>query len=192
MTAHPFDYAQAQHDHPSRNWSGYCLIFVRTALGVGAKYSTAANAWWGAKHKHVVSEGRGIPRGVPVFWTGGSHGYGHVALSRGDGTCWTTDFVRPGKVDVAHIDQITDGWHLHLAGWSEDLNGVRVYTAPAKPNEKPKPPPTPAKPTRVQRARTLGAQVVEVLNAAVRNGRVGAVKQQRDAIKDALDKLPKK
>ena len=24
---------------------------------------------------------------TPVFWTGGSHGYGHVALSRGDGTC---------------------------------------------------------------------------------------------------------
>ena len=190
--AHPFDYAQAQHEHPTRNWRGYCLIFVRSAFGVGPKFSTAAKAWFGAQHKHAASEGRGIPRGVPVFWTGGSHGYGHVALSRGDGTCWTTDFVRSGKVDVAHIDQITSGWNLRLAGWSEDINGVRVYTPPAPAKTAKKAAPAkPAAPTRVSKARTALAAAVELLNAAVKNGRVGAVKQSRDAATDALHKLPK-
>ena len=127
---HPFRYAQAQHKRRSRDWTGWCLVFVRSAFGVPAQQPDAASAWANAERKHPVTSGSQVPRGVPVFWTGGSHGHGHIALSRGDGSVWTTDFVREGQVDVARIDDITRGWGLTLAGWTEDLNGVTVWTPP--------------------------------------------------------------
>lgn len=130
---HPFRYAQAQHERRSRDWTGWCLVFVRSAFGVPAQQPDAASAWANAERKHPVTSGSQVPRGVPVFWTGGSHGHGHIALSRGDGSVWTTDFVREGQVDVARIDDITRGWGLTLAGWTEDLNGVTVWTPPKPP-----------------------------------------------------------
>ena len=144
----PFDYAQAQHEHPTRNWTGWCLVFVRSAFGVAARYPSAASAWQHADHKHLETDPNKIPREVPVFWTGGTHGYGHIALSRGDGSCWTTDLIHPGKVDVARIDDVRKRWGLHLVGWAEDLNGVRVYEPPsAKPAPK-KAEPKRQRPTR--------------------------------------------
>lgn len=155
--AHPFRYAQAQHKNPSRDWTGWCLVFVRTAFGVAARQPDAASAWANAERKHPVTSGAQVPRGVPVFWTGGSHGHGHIALSRGDGTVWTTDFVRKGKVDVARIDDITRGWGLNLAGWTEDLNGVTVYTPP-KPPAPPKPPKTRHQKAVLRRRRFIGGR----------------------------------
>lgn len=127
IKGHPFRYAQEQHSAPSRDWSGWCLVFVRSCYGVGPLYPSAAEAWWHAAHKHRAAEPETIPRGVPVFWTGGSHGFGHVALSRGDGSCWTTDLIRAGKVDVAPINKVHARWGLELRGWTEDLNGTRVW-----------------------------------------------------------------
>ena len=129
----PFAFAQAEHEHASRDWRGWCLVFTRSCFGVPALYASATQAWQQAMNRHPTTDAASIPRGVPVFWTGGSHGFGHIALSRGDGTCWTTDFVRAGEVDVARIDAIGPGWGLTLAGWSEDVNGVRVYEQPVKP-----------------------------------------------------------
>lgn len=132
---HPFVYARAQHQHPtpptpSGSWIGFCQIFVRSCYGIAALWPSAASAWEHAKRRHKTSNARAIPRGVPVFWTGGTGGFGHVALSRGDGSVWSTDFVRAGRVDVADIDAITRGWGLKLVGWTEDLNGVRVWEPP--------------------------------------------------------------
>ena len=129
----PFKFAQGEHEHASRDWSGWCLVFVRSCFGVSALYSSATQAWQQAKYRHPTTDAASIPRGVPVFWTGGSHGFGHIALSRGDGTCWTTDFVRAGQVDVARIDAIGPGWGLTLVGWTEDVNGVKVYEQPVEP-----------------------------------------------------------
>lgn len=126
----PFAFAQAQHERPSQNWHGWCLVFVHDAFGVPARYPSAAAAWINAAHKHPETDPHKIPRGVPVFWAGGSHGYGHVAVSRGDGTCWTTDLIRDGQVDVAPIELVRERWGLTLVGWTEDLNGVTVWTPP--------------------------------------------------------------
>jgi len=146
--ARPFRYAQRQHEKPSRDWTGWCLVFVRLCFGAPAKARDAATAYAAAERKHPVTSGAQVPRGVPVFWTGGSHGHGHVALSRGGGSVWTTDFVRKGKVDVARIDDITRVWGLRLAGWTEDINGVTVWKAP-----KPAPEPKPTKPGRHERVK---------------------------------------
>lgn len=128
----PFEYAQAEHARPSRDWRGWCLVFVRSCFGVGPSAPTALEAWNRAQHKHPETNPQKIPRRVPVFWGDGD---GHVALSRGDGSCWTTDAVHPGKVDVDQIAAIGTLWGKPLLGWTEDINGVRVYDAdkPAGP-----------------------------------------------------------
>jgi len=110
-----------------RKWpAGYCLQYTRTAFNVGAKYPDASTGWRNAKYKHTSYP---PPRGVPVWWTGGSKGHGHVAVSAGKGKCWSTD--AKGATNVAKVDirELTRRWGLRYEGWSEDINGVRVYDA---------------------------------------------------------------
>lgn len=107
---------------------GMCLRETRECFGVGPRYDDAAEAWAEAKFKHRLKMPDRFPRAVPVFWTGGSHGHGHVALTTGfDGMCWSMDIRRPGWFDCVPIEEIHDKWGLTLVGWSEDLNGVVVY-----------------------------------------------------------------
>lgn len=114
---------------------GYCLREVRECYGVGPKAGDATEAWHQARFFHTKPKNMSeaefiatIPRGVPVFWTGGSSGHGHIAIATGfGGRCWSTDIRRPGYFDRVPIQEITDKWGLKLAGWTEDLNGVRVW-----------------------------------------------------------------
>lgn len=129
-------WARAQHDNGSRNWHNICLIFVHDCFNVGAYYPSASRAWYGAAHKHPTTDGNKVPRGVPYFWTGGSQGFGHIVISAGGGLCWSTDINVRGGVSLVRINDITRRWGQNPAGWTEDLNKVRVYTpstAPAKP-----------------------------------------------------------
>lgn len=108
-----------------RSWSptGMCLVFSRSAFNVGSYYGSAAAAWRSAVHKHYGTP----PPGVPVFWTGGSHGYGHVAVSLGGGLVRTTDWPRAHVVSTARISDIHRAWGHTYAGWTEDVNRVRIY-----------------------------------------------------------------
>jgi hypothetical protein len=113
---------------------GYCLQWVRNCFGVAARYYDAAEAWDQAERKHRTNKGRHCPRNVPVWWTGGSSGHGHVALSVGGGYCISTDAAGPGRNAKVRIDDLTTQWGLNFRGWSEDINGVRVYDSkPSKP-----------------------------------------------------------
>ena len=123
-------WGRAQITNPSQNWYRRCLVFVRSCFGVAAKYGSAGAAWDNAVHKHRTSNPADIPAGVPVFWeTSGE--FDHVALSTGNGRCLSNDFRRDGRIDEVLINDITRGWNAPLLGWTEDLNGVRVYTPPA-------------------------------------------------------------
>ena len=62
----------------------------------------------------------------PVFWEGGSASHGHIAISAGNGFCWSTDIRRTGFMDRVPIDEIHAKWGLTLLGWTEDINGVTV------------------------------------------------------------------
>lgn len=106
---------------------GYCLQWVRSCFNVGSLYYDAAEGWDRARYKHRVNHGKAVPRGVPVWWTGGSSGHGHIALSVGDGYCLSTDAGGAGKVAKVSIDDLTRRWGIHLVGWSEDINAVRVF-----------------------------------------------------------------
>lgn len=141
-------WGREQVEHPLKDWRNLCLQFVRMAFDVPARYPDAGSAWDNAARRHPTTDPNTIPRGVPVFWeTAGP--YDHVALSLGGGLCLSTDVRRPGRVDVVRIDAIRQAWGAQLKGWSEDLNGVTVWT------NKPAAPAAPAAPvaTNVSRAR---------------------------------------
>lgn len=105
--------------------SGMCLKFVRTCYKVGPKYATAAIAWSKTRYRHTSVP----PKGVPVWWTGGSRGFGHVAVSDGNGYVISTDTGGKGRVGRTSIKHITNTWGQTYRGWTEDINGVRVYAA---------------------------------------------------------------
>jgi hypothetical protein len=102
-----------------------CLLFVRTRYGVPKRAHTALRAWSAARHKH--RHDHYPPAGVPVFWSGGSHRGGHVAISLGHGMIVSTDMPRTGHVGRIRLSTIARRWHLRYLGWTEDLNGVRIY-----------------------------------------------------------------
>jgi len=108
--------------HATRDYRGLCLRAVRQLLAVPARDPNARAAWEAtpARDRH---EGH-PPPGAPIFWAVGR--YGHVALSAGAQLCWTTDLLRPGKLDVVPLVQIRHLWGADLHGWTSSLNGVRL------------------------------------------------------------------
>lgn len=130
--------ALTEHNRPSRNWTGLCMMFTRMMYGVGAvgDYdrdgdADAVDGWKSARRKHPTKDPYDIPRGVPVFWSGGGNGYGHAAISVGGGQMWSTDIERAGRVDLAPIAAVKRKWGLELLGWAEDINGTQLYVPPA-------------------------------------------------------------
>lgn len=117
--------------------AGLCLKNVRYAFNIPAKYSSAAQA---AQHTNLSpgSVRGSAPRNRPYFWSGGSHGYGHVAITDGytrfggNLRVWTTDWPNPvtgrrdGKWRRVRADKITRAWGLHPLGWGDSLNGVQI------------------------------------------------------------------
>lgn len=122
-------WGKGQIDRPAEDYTRECLKFTRRAFDLPPVEPTAALAWEHAQHKHRTTNPGAIPAGVPVFWAPN-----HVALSIGGGLCLSTDVKRAGRIDVVRIAAIGRVWGIELLGWTEDLNGFRVYTAPAVPN----------------------------------------------------------
>lgn len=136
--AHPLSEAarRSRAPHPTSE-VGYCLREVRELLNAPAAADDAIGAWEAARYKHPTSDLASIPAAAPIFWSGGSSGHGHIAVAaryrlrdrllRRPRKCWSTDIRRPGYFDLVPIDEIHDRWGLTFLGWTEDLNGVRVY-----------------------------------------------------------------
>jgi hypothetical protein len=113
--------AAAESAHRSRDWFGFCLMFVRTCLGIPKFYDEAEDAWAGALHKHTTGT---PPAGSAIFYAGGQHG--HVTLSAGGGMCWSTDLLRRGQVDKVPVNAPVAKWGYRYLGWTEDLNGYSL------------------------------------------------------------------
>ena len=124
-------WAKTQTTRPSRSWHNLCLMFVRSCYGVAAREPNAKKAWETAKHRHATTNAAAIPAGVPVFWRTGTVNW-HIAISIGGGRCYSTDIGGKGKVGLIGITDLSRRWGATLLGWTEDLNGVRVYSPPAK------------------------------------------------------------
>lgn len=109
----------------AQGWAHECLAFVRTTFRLPANQSTAIGAWRTAKHKH--RDDSTPPAGVPVYWSGGSSGAGHVAISLGGGQIITTDLPSTGHISVEPLSAIHAEWGLTYLGWTEDLEGIRIW-----------------------------------------------------------------
>lgn len=178
-------WGRSQVDTPDKDFTRLCLQFVRMAFGLPAVYPDAGTAWDRAVHRHTVTQGSQVPRGVPVFWELPSVA-DHVALSLGDGWCLSNDIKRRGRIDRVRIDSITTAWGGQLLGWTEDLNGTRVYDAPPKPVK-------PLPPNRVAMARQDVSRAIRRLDRAVTMADRGAgVQNFRRDLKAALKAAPKR
>ena len=161
-------YAKGQSSKPSKNWNNLCLQFVRTCFGVAAKHPNAKKAWEATTKKHKTTNASSIPAGVPVWFKTGTVNW-HVAISTGNGNCYSTDVGGRGKVGLITINGLCKAWGITLLGWSEDINGVTVYKAPAAPPKPPasKPKPKPTTPTiPVKRPVLVGTVSVRDLKEA--------------------------
>lgn len=103
---------------------GWCLLSVRTWLGIPAKYRSAIKAWEATPDRHRHTDGSTPPKGAPVFWAIGPHG--HIALSDGNGYCISTDIKRRGKADRVLISRVTNQWGAKYLGWASWLNGEEI------------------------------------------------------------------
>jgi hypothetical protein len=111
----------------TRNDPGYCLQQTRIWAEIDSKYPDATTAWKNANNKHPGD--RHPPRGVAVYWTGGSKGYGHIACSLGGGKIRTTDGDGNGNVATRDLDWVQQHWGLPYAGWANNINEVTIPAA---------------------------------------------------------------
>lgn len=114
--------ARLEVRHPSQNWTGYCLKFVRTMRNVQLKYSDANESWAHSPVKHYNNH---PPKGVPFYYSVGTHG--HVVMADENGYCFSTDVLREGKVDRISLGAPVNSWNAKGRGWSPYLNGKLVY-----------------------------------------------------------------
>lgn len=105
---------------------GNCLGFVRDAYG-------SPGTGGDATHAFLATSQRGSDAfGALAWWTGGSAGHGHVAVSLGDGTVYSTDFgpdryYGDGRVRLIALGQVSKQSNpaapLVFQGFSLDLDG---------------------------------------------------------------------
>lgn len=117
---------------------GMCMKWTRTMFGRpavgdvdGDGDADAVDGWKSCKQKHPGD--RNPPAGVPVFWSGGRNGYGHVGISLGNRTFRGTDSPTSGKVGTVGLDWPEQHWGLTYLGWADDLNGVPIPGEPEQP-----------------------------------------------------------
>ena len=106
------------------NSPGYCLQWSRERAGAPAVYPDASTAWRNTNDRHPGD--RNPPRGSMVYWTGGSHGYGHIAVAVGGGKVRSTDSGGSGRVATVAISWPETYWGLPYAGWSWDVNETTI------------------------------------------------------------------
>jgi len=103
--------ARAKSHIGRRAFSGMCQAFTVTMFGTGAvgDYdgdgdADAVDGWRKAVargkvvHASQISDYSKIPAGVALYWSGGSRGYGHAAVSVGGGQMVTTDASAGGVI----------------------------------------------------------------------------------------------
>jgi hypothetical protein len=95
----------------SRNWRGMCQAHARSAWGLAAWAPSAKLALAAIPHKNRhETDYRQVPAGAIIYDPNLSR-YGHAWVSAGGGKAWSTDYVRPGKIDLvdAHLPRWRKG-----------------------------------------------------------------------------------
>jgi hypothetical protein len=129
----PDQNAENQVGHTAPQWTDHCLVFVRTMFGLSPNghEATAISAWNDCPTVNRHPAPCDPPANVPVFWSGGSQGYGHVAVSLGKingvNKIVSTDIGGAGTVSICDLTDIHARWGLTFLGWTGHLEGVDIY-----------------------------------------------------------------
>lgn len=124
------------------NVPGTCQLWTRTQFDAPSAGdqdrdgdADAVDGWKSepASKKH---KDRNPPRGVPVAWGGGSHGFGHRAISLGNGRIRSTDAGGSGVVATVDFDFPEKQWGLKYLGWSETIDGKAIPLSAKKKAKK--------------------------------------------------------
>lgn len=110
---------------------GMCAKWTREKYGLPALGdfdrdgdADAVDMWQACVLKEAGD--RNPPAGVPVFWSGGSKGHGHAAISLGNGMIRTIDRPTSGLVGSVPLGEIESAWGLKYLGWTIDLYGYEI------------------------------------------------------------------
>jgi len=123
----------AEADHT--NDPGMCLQQCRIWAGINARYPDATTAW---KNTNDRKFDKRPPRGAAVYWTGGSKGFGHIAISVGGGVVRSTDADGLGRVGTHSIQWFDANWgNLTYAGWAWDINEETILHGPEEDDDMP-------------------------------------------------------
>lgn len=105
---------------------GMCARWTREQFGVtalgdfdGDGDADAVDMWKASVLKN--HDDHNPPAGVPVFWSGGSKGHGHAAISLGGGMVRSTDAWTPGQVGTVPLSEVAPRWGMTYLGWTQDL-----------------------------------------------------------------------
>lgn len=103
---------------------GMCLRTVRGFYGLPGGVPDASAAWRAAINPRgpVATP----PPGAPVFWTGGAHGHGHIAVMSSGGYIVSTDAPARGRIGTVPLGYPSQRWGLRYEGWAEGWAGHRI------------------------------------------------------------------
>lgn len=132
-------YARGEHDHESRDWTGYCQMFVRTCYGIPAVFGSAWAQWQGAdpEDRHVGGDPGDAPLGSALCYKGSSP-FGHITLAAtpfrdADAGMWSNDLVLYGKIDKVLRTAPTTHWGQRYLGYLTAVNDYDLRLREAKP-----------------------------------------------------------
>lgn len=119
---------------PLLDWFLWCLAVAQRTFNVAPFAASAQIAWNWNNTKH---QDRNLPDGcfVPIWWTGGAQGYGHVAIAKRTGNriqIWSSPYRHKPYFDYfegelnATIDTVSRIYGCTYAGWTETMNTTRV------------------------------------------------------------------
>ena len=130
---------------PLLDWFLWCLAVAQRTFNVAPFAASAQIAWNWNNTKH---QDRNLPDGcfVPIWWTGGTGNYGHVAIAKRSGNwvqIWSSPYRHKAFFDYfegelnATIDNISRIYGVSYAGWTETMNTTRVVEWVNPPQLKP-------------------------------------------------------
>jgi hypothetical protein len=123
----------------SANTPRMCQAWTRAIIGVdavgdadGDGDADAVDGWVSEPESARHYFDRNPPEGVPVAFSGGTNGFGHRAISIGNGRLVSTDAGGTGIIAIVTIAWIEANWHMKYLGWSSTMSGKIIPTAKQK------------------------------------------------------------
>lgn len=121
--------AAAEAANPSRDWTGWCQVFAQACVGAAPWGASAQDAWNQIPNARTHD---GTPwAGSLAYWSGGSRGFGHVAFAVENGYVYSTDILRPGKVDLVPYTTIHERWGQTYLGYIDWTPSGAINLGPA-------------------------------------------------------------